>query len=69
MVSTANIRDYKSITLYPNPSSDMIYIDGDFDTQANLDYRILDVTGKLIAFDKFKETHQHSGRFIAMLGN
>ncbi len=58
MVSTTNIFDYQQLKLYPNPTSEKLYIDGELEITRDLKYRISDVLGKLIAYDNLDDMRQ-----------
>lgn len=57
-VSTTNVFEQNQLTLFPNPTTDKLFIDGELDIKQDLNYRISDITGKLIAFDRLDNFQQ-----------
>ena len=56
-VSSTNKLVNKGISIYPNPTSDIIFID--FEKQQNIRVRILDIFGKKVYYDNKYQNIQH----------
>ena len=52
VVSTRNELELETIAVYPNPTSDMLYVSGQLKETNTLNFRLLDLKGQLVAEHK-----------------
>ncbi len=58
MVSTTNVFDLKQLKLFPNPTQNYLYLEGELDLSNDLKYKISDVSGKHVSFSNLEDIGQ-----------